>query len=120
VPVPVGVTGHRTPNPATQGPSWTPQTTSTPSQLPPRPRGRTVANISPLGLPDRAAGGPTEFRTRGHRHGAWPSTCAVRSAQGAPQVKNRATWARGPRTPLADGTAEVQSRKCQNQNSGAC
>jgi hypothetical protein len=31
--VPVGVTGHRPPNPAAQGPSWTPRTKPSPSQL---------------------------------------------------------------------------------------
>jgi hypothetical protein len=35
--------GHRPPNPAAQGPSWTPRSTPSPSQLPPGPRWRTVA-----------------------------------------------------------------------------
>jgi hypothetical protein len=30
--------GHRPPNPAAQGPSWTPRSTPSPSQLPPGPR----------------------------------------------------------------------------------
>jgi hypothetical protein len=48
--------GHRPPNPAAQGPSWTPRTTPRPDQLPPGPRGRTVANIAASGPSDRAAG----------------------------------------------------------------
>jgi hypothetical protein len=48
--------GHRPPNPAAQGPSRTPRATPSPVQLPYGPRGRTVANISPLGPHDRAAG----------------------------------------------------------------
>jgi hypothetical protein len=54
-PVPVGVTGHRTQRPR-EGPSWTPRTTPSPTQLLTGPRGRTVANISPPGPSDRAAG----------------------------------------------------------------
>jgi hypothetical protein len=58
VPVPVGVTGHRPPNPAARGPSWTPRTTPSPTQLLAGPRGRTAANIaaSGSGPSDRAAG----------------------------------------------------------------
>jgi hypothetical protein len=50
--------GHRPPNPAVQGPSWTPGTTPSPTQLPTGPRGRTVANTAPPGPSDRAAGPP--------------------------------------------------------------
>jgi hypothetical protein len=46
-PVPVGVTRHRTQRPRGQVGPPGPHTPS-PSQLPPGPRGRTVANISPL------------------------------------------------------------------------
>jgi hypothetical protein len=48
--------GHRPPNPAAQGPSWTTRTTPSPSQLLTGPRGRTVANIIASGPSDRAAG----------------------------------------------------------------
>jgi hypothetical protein len=65
--VPVGVGGHwpaPPPNPGTQGggPSGPgakldpPPATSSPSQLPLEPRGRTVANIAVSGPSDRAAG----------------------------------------------------------------
>ena len=50
--------GHRPPNPAAQGPSWTPRTTSSPAQLLTGPRGRTAANIAASGPSDRAAGRP--------------------------------------------------------------
>jgi hypothetical protein len=39
-----------------QGPSWTPRTTSSPTQLLTGPRGRTAANIAASGPSDRAAG----------------------------------------------------------------
>jgi hypothetical protein len=46
-PAPVPVRrGHRPPNPAAQGPSWTPWTTSSSAQLLTGSRGRTVANSS--------------------------------------------------------------------------
>ena len=48
--------GHRPPNPAAQGPSWTPRTTPSPTQLLTGPRGRTGANNAPPGSSDRAAG----------------------------------------------------------------
>ncbi len=48
--------GHRPPNPAAQGPSWTPRTTPSPTQLLTGPRGRTAANIAASGPSDRAAG----------------------------------------------------------------
>jgi hypothetical protein len=48
--------GHRPPNPAAQGPSWPPRTTSSPAQLLTGPRGRTAANIAASGPSDRAAG----------------------------------------------------------------
>jgi hypothetical protein len=50
----------RSGSPATEpsgpGSSWTPRTTPSPTQLFTGPRGRTVANISPPGPSDRAAG----------------------------------------------------------------
>jgi hypothetical protein len=53
-PVPAGAgRGHRPPNPAAQGPSWTPRTTPSPIQLLTGPRGRTLANIAASG-PDQA------------------------------------------------------------------
>jgi hypothetical protein len=48
--------GRRLPNPAAQGPSWTPRSTPSPSQLPPGPRGRTEANTAATGSSDCAAG----------------------------------------------------------------
>jgi hypothetical protein len=51
--------GHRPPNPAAQGPSWIPRTTSSPAQLLTGPRGRTAANIAASGPSDRAAGLPS-------------------------------------------------------------
>jgi hypothetical protein len=48
--------GHRPPNPAAQGPSWTPRTASSPAQLLTGPRGRTAANVAASGPSDRAAG----------------------------------------------------------------
>jgi hypothetical protein len=48
--------GHRPPNPAAQGPSWTPRTTPSPTQLLTGPRGRTAASIAASGPSDRAAG----------------------------------------------------------------
>jgi hypothetical protein len=48
--------GHRPPNPAAQGPNWTPRTTPSPTQLLTGPRGRTVANIAASVPSDRAAG----------------------------------------------------------------
>jgi hypothetical protein len=54
-PVPVGVTGHRTQRPTGQV-AWPPRTTPSPTQLPPGPRERTVANIAAPGPSDRAAG----------------------------------------------------------------
>jgi hypothetical protein len=48
--------GHRPPNPAAQGPSWTPRTTPIPTVLLTGPRGRTAANIAASGPSDRAAG----------------------------------------------------------------
>jgi hypothetical protein len=58
VPVGVGVTGHRTQRPRAQGPSWTPRTTPSPTQLLTGPRGRTGANNALPGSSDRAAGHP--------------------------------------------------------------
>jgi hypothetical protein len=48
--------GHWPPNPAARGPSWTPRTTPSPTQLLTGPRGRTAANIAASGPSDRAAG----------------------------------------------------------------
>jgi hypothetical protein len=56
--------GHRPPNPAAQESSWTPRTTPSLTQLLTGPRGRTVANISPPGPSDRAAG-QASSRSRG-------------------------------------------------------
>jgi hypothetical protein len=64
--VPVGVTGHRPPNQAAQGPSCPPRTTPSPSQLPTGPRGRTVANIAASGPSDRAAGRRVPAARRPH------------------------------------------------------
>jgi hypothetical protein len=47
---------HRPPNPAAQGPSWTPRATPSPTQLLTGPRGPTVANTPASGPSDRAAG----------------------------------------------------------------
>jgi hypothetical protein len=50
--------GHQPPNPAARGPSWTPRTTPSPTQLLTEPRGRTAANTAASGPSDRAAGPP--------------------------------------------------------------
>jgi hypothetical protein len=75
--VPVGAgRGHRPPNPAAQGPSWTPRTTPNPTQLITGPRRRTGGNNSPPGpliaqLVAFLASSPRELGTGERRNVFW-------------------------------------------------